>query len=183
MKTMEDVFTIKEWMALPEGFPAQLFDGQLVREPSPTYGHQGLVGDVYLRLRALLGRARVVVSPADVVIDELNVLQPDVCVLREIPPRDSHDVGIPVIVFEVLSPSTATRDRTLKTDKYLAAGVEEVWIVDGEAGTLEVRSRDGARVAHGQEALASRTLPSLRLVPADLFQDDGETPAAGCADS
>jgi Uma2 family endonuclease len=170
MKTMEDVFTIKEWMALPEGFPAQLFDGQLVREPSPTYGHQGLVGDVYLRLRALLGRARVVVSPADVVIDELNVLQPDVCVLREIPPRDSHDVGIPIVVFEVLSPSTASRDRGPKTGKYLQAGVEEVWVVDPATATLEVHTHRGASTYGSGETARSHALPALQLDPGALIQ-------------
>ena len=46
---METRFTLREWMALPEGFPAQLFDGQLVREPSPTYGHQDLAGHLYLQ--------------------------------------------------------------------------------------------------------------------------------------
>jgi Uma2 family endonuclease len=173
MKTMEERFTLKEWNALPEGFPAQLFDGQLVREPSPTYGHQDLVVEILTRLLGLTERGKVVVSPTDVVIDEYNVLQPDVCVLREIPPRDSHDVGIPILVFEVLSPSTAGRDRTVKADKYLAAGVEEVWIVDPAAETIELRTRDGSRVVRERESARSQALPALTVVPADFFRASG----------
>ena len=39
METMT-FFTRRDYEALPEGFPAQLVDGFLVREPSPSYGHQ-----------------------------------------------------------------------------------------------------------------------------------------------
>ncbi len=46
MDTMQALFTRADWEALPEGFPAQLVGGQLLREPAPTYGHE----DVRMRL-------------------------------------------------------------------------------------------------------------------------------------
>ncbi len=36
-------FTRDDYLRLPEGFPAELIQGQLVKEPAPTSDHQGLV--------------------------------------------------------------------------------------------------------------------------------------------
>ena len=163
-------FTTADWKRLPEGYPAQLIDGRLVREPSPTYGHQDVVGRIYVLLVGLLGHGRVVLSPADVVLDRLNVLQPDVCVLRETPPRDAHDVGIPLVAFEVLSPATRRRDRSVKATKLLAAGVEEVWLVDPVRRTVEVRTARGPTFARGEETARSTALPGIGLSPSSLVR-------------
>lgn len=171
MERMDAAFTLRDWNALPEGFPAQLLDGMLVKEPSPTYGHQDLVVEILLCLRAHLDRGCVVVAPADVVLDDRNVLQPDVCVLRDAPPRDSHDIGIPILVFEVLSPATALRDRTVKTRKYLDAGVEEVWLVDPDRCQVEIRTRAGSRVLGSDRVARSQAVPAVGLDLGDLFGD------------
>ena len=169
METMRTYFTLADWMHLPEGFPAQLIDGCLVREPAPTWGHQSVVGRLYRRLVDHLGEQHVALAPSDVVLDRLNVVQPDVCVLRAPPALDSHDVGIPLAVFEVLSPSTRKRDRTVKATKLLAAGVEEIWLVDPARGTIEVRSTRESIVYRGGEEARSDVLADFTLVPEALF--------------
>ena len=71
MKTMQEaVFTKAEYLQLPEGYPAQLVDGVLVKEPAPTYRHQRLVGAIHLAACAAVGPERVVLSPIDLFIDE-----------------------------------------------------------------------------------------------------------------
>lgn len=171
MSAMQTLFTLEDYRRLPEGFPAQLLDGCLVRETSPRYGHQDLVGRIYLHLVERLGRPLVVLAPTDVVIDRLNVLQPDVCVLRTAPPRDSHDVGVPLVAFEVLSPATRSRDRTRRALKLLSAGVEEVWLVDPEARTVEIRATGGTTLYRGRETARSEVLPEVELAPDDLFSE------------
>lgn len=166
---MQAPFTLTDWMRLPEGFPAQLIDGCLVREPAPTYGHQTLVGRVYRQLVDLLGEAHVALAPADVVLDRLNVVQPDVCVLRRTPDLDSHDVGIPRVVFEVLSPSTRKRDRQVKATKLLAAGVEEIWLVDPVRRTIEVRGLRESIVYRDDDEARSETVEGFSFVPRALF--------------
>jgi Uma2 family endonuclease len=165
-------FTREDYMKLPEGFPAQLIEGKLVREPSPTYGHQRTVGRLYQEICALVGDdRRVVLSPIDVFVDRYNVLQPDVCVLAAPLGREVLHVGIPVLVVEVLSPSTAFRDRRQKRRIYLEAGVVEVWIVDPVAETIEIHTRDGAREFGLDEAAASGCVPGVSLRARDVLRD------------
>jgi Uma2 family endonuclease len=108
-------------------------------------------------------------SPVDVPIDDWNVFQPDVVVLREALPDDATDVGIPLLAVEVLSPSTERRDRGVKRRRLLRAGVAEVWIVDPVARTVEVHDADGCRTASGQERVASNAVSGFDLSPADLW--------------
>ena len=43
-------FTRADYMRLPEGFPAFLLRGELVREAAPTWGHQAFVQGIAMRL-------------------------------------------------------------------------------------------------------------------------------------
>ena len=85
---MSTQFTRAEYDQLPEGFPAQLIGGMLVREAAPTYGHNLLVTRIMAQLIPIVGPDRIPASPGDVAIDEHNVYQPDVVV-----PREVHDLG------------------------------------------------------------------------------------------
>jgi Uma2 family endonuclease len=164
-------FTRADYAQLPEGFRAILLDGQLVREPAPTFGHQAVVGALYLAVAAV-ARDRTLVAPADVVIDDLNVLQPDVLVFgQEVESAATADPeSVPVFVAEVLSPRTARRDRNVKTAAYLRAGVAEVWLVDPDALTLDVVTRDGVRRHEADEVVRSAAVPGLEVTPRDLVR-------------
>jgi Uma2 family endonuclease len=51
---------------------------------------------------------------------------------------------VPDWVCEVLSPSTRRLDLTEKRDRYAAAGVRHLWLVDPDARTLEAfEAREG----------------------------------------
>ncbi len=166
---MSTAFTRVDYDRLPEGFPAQLVEGLLVKQPAPTYGHQALVMEIVSSLLSLVAKGKVVTAPSDVVLDDRNVYQPDVLVLRDIPPSHARDVGIPLLALEVLSPSTARRDRKVKRRHLLEAGVAEVWIVDPETRTVERDDAGGHRVAAGGETLSSSVVPGFALTPATLF--------------
>ncbi len=168
---MKTGFTRREWALLPEGFPAQLIKGHLVKEPPPTYGHQGLVGRLHLALCGVVSTRLVVLSPTDVEIDDYNVFQPDIVVLRDPPALTATNVGIPRVAIEVLSPGTRRRDRAVKAPMLLDAGVEEVWLIDAEQGAIEVRTPLGTRVSRGLDGVRSAAIPELELLPDVLFED------------
>ncbi len=172
MLSMDAVFTKTQWEQLPEGFPAELIEGCLVRDPAPTYGHQSIASRIRFKLLRLSGPDLVPDTPADVLVDDVNIFEPDIVVLRERPPRTEHYVGIPLLVVEVLSPSTAQRDRTVKKDKMLEAGVEEVWLVDPKSERIEIhRSGPDVQSFGESETAHSLALPGFALMPSELFAD------------
>ena len=169
IRLVNGLFTRADWDRLPEGFPAQLIEGELVKERAPSYGHQVYAMRVAAVLQRIVGLERAILAPLDVGLDDFNVFQPDVVVLRERPPLDARDVGIPLLVVEVLSASTAERDRGVKRRRLLAAGVEEVWLVDPASRSIECHDAAGRRAAAGALSLASRALDGFALVPDEVF--------------
>jgi Uma2 family endonuclease len=161
--TTDTRFTVDDYKALPEGFPAQLIEGGLAKEPARTWRHQGIALALAMRLAAVAGERRVLIAPADLVLDRWNVLQPDVLVFACDVAEAEARGGLPVLVAEVLSPGTEDRDRGVKCAAYLRAGIGEVWLVDPQAGLIDVRTRDGsARYGAGDEA-ASGVVPGFRV--------------------
>jgi Uma2 family endonuclease len=129
-------------LALPEdGQRYELLDGELLVTPSPRPRHQVIVGEIAMRLAAYVqsaGIGRVLASPADLFGQLGQLLQPDLFVVpsRAVPERWDA-LPDPILVVEVLSPSTARYDRGLKRRFYLSAGVAEFWIIDADARMVE----------------------------------------------
>jgi len=171
MVTTTAKFTRADYMALPEGFPAELIAGELVKSPAPTWSHQRIVGRLHLALCSLVDPDRVALSPIDVFVDDLNVLQPDLAVAPEPVPADAPDIGIPMLVIEVLSPSTARRDREVKSAIYLDAGVREVVLVDPRARAVEIVTKGGTTLFRGGKEASPATLPGFAIVLDELLGD------------
>ena len=165
--------TRKDYEALPEGAPYELQEGLLVKQPSPRFGHQRLQMLIVHRLLGLLPEAQVVAGPVDVLIDELNVFVPDIVVLGVVPPDEAQYVGVPLVVFEILSPSTRRRDRGFKTRRLLGLGVQEVWLIDGAKRRVEVATVDGALTARDDEIAQSSVIEGFALVPDELLRRPG----------
>jgi Uma2 family endonuclease len=172
VKTVPVPFTRADYLRLPEGFPAQLIEGQLVRQPAPLYDHQVVVVRLCIALAQVVDSRRVLPSPVDVPIDDVNVYQPDVAVFREPVPRGVGGTEVPLIAFEVLSPTSRRTDRGVKRRKYLETGAAEVWLVDPSDRSIEVHSAAGVRRATGATAACSDALPDFRITPDALFHDD-----------
>ncbi len=122
----------------------EMIDGVVYdMSPSPTEGHQRVTTAVgSLLFLALKGRCRTYVSPFDVwpTGDTKDAyVQPDVTVICDSGKiTDAGCVGAPDLVVEVLSPSTAGKDRKAKLRLYQRSGVREYWIVDPVMRTVEV---------------------------------------------
>lgn len=120
----------------------ELVDGTAyVREPpSPSESHQVIVCELCRQAgNALLGKpCQVFVAPLDVrlpkateVDDDVDtVVQPDVVIVCDRKKVDGRGIrGAPDWVVEVLSPSTARYDQTVKLRAYERAAVPEVWLI------------------------------------------------------
>ena len=174
--------SFEDFLALPEGTRAQYIDGTVHVSPAPRPRHQDVVQNLY---RALFAHAAehggyVGVAPYDVFLAPERAVQPDVFYLA----ADARDrisergvEGPPTLVAEVLSPSTAYLDVSIKRRAYEESGVAELWILDpGERSAMVLtRERPGrtglARTAYVYESgpVASAALPGFRVDAADLF--------------
>ncbi len=164
------LFTRADYDRLPEGFPAELLQGSLVREPAPFYQHQRVAFRIGRLIADRIGDERVVCSPIDVYLDDLNVLQPDVAVFSQPLPAGLRHVPIPTLVIEVLSDSTARRDRVAKSRIYLEHGIAEVWLVHPVDGTIEVVTPAGRTRHAASETVASAAVSEIALIGADLVR-------------
>jgi Uma2 family endonuclease len=145
MPRFEDpVTSVDQLLALPDdGLRHELLDGEHVVTPAPAYRHQAIHGVLYYALmQALKERThlKVMSSPADLIYGPKLLVQPDLFVFRRTPgqPVQSwRDVGTPVLAIEILSPSTAARDRGKKRQIYQRLGVDQYWIVDPDSRLVE----------------------------------------------
>jgi len=138
-----DRVSAQEFMALPESnMPMELIEGEIIVSPTPNIPHQRLVFKLGKLVEANIPDGEVIIAPMDVYLDDENVFQPDVFWISANgnckPVENKHFRGAPDLVIEVLSPSTATKDRKTKFALYEKFGVREYWLVDPEAQLIEV---------------------------------------------
>lgn len=144
---MPDV--LERWTAaqvreLPDdGNRYEVVDGELLVTPAPRYDHQDAVAQLWRRLDdylqiVLVGHATI--SPADVELDPHTLVQPDVFVVKLVEgrrPKNWADLQGLLLAVEILSPSSARADRTVKRRRYQREGIPEYWVVDVDARLVE----------------------------------------------
>jgi Uma2 family endonuclease len=146
--------TYEDLVALPTHVVGEILEGELVASPRPASPHSAAsfalameLGGPFQRGRGGPGGWWFFTEP------ELhfgkNVLVPDLAGWRHsrMPVRSAvpNFTLAPDWVCEVLSPSTARIDRTVKKRIYARQGVEYVWLVDPVLRILEVLQRHEGR--------------------------------------
>lgn len=165
---------------LPPDSRYELHDGILLdMSPSPSGFHQDIVGNLYLLFRLFLANhpvGKVFVAPLDVVLGEGEVVQPDLLILLGDPGRkvEGPVLETPELLVEVLSPGSVYRDQVEKRALYAQCGVQEYWIVDPDAKSVEInRLQDGVYLLHafatGAGAITSALLPDLTVGLGEVF--------------
>ena len=173
--------TYQDYAKTPEGEIWELIDGEKFMPPSPGEAHQGAIVELVVLLSGFvksMGLGRVYPAPFDVVLSDLDVVQPDLLFVSK---ERSHIVtaanvrGAPDLVVEIRSPSTANRDWTIKRDLYARYGVKEYWVVDTDERSVWVMllGDDGLEEvgSYGMgDVLSSPTLEGLSIDLDDIFQ-------------
>ncbi|MCW2679293.1 MAG: Uma2 family endonuclease [Frankiales bacterium] len=167
-------WTVDDLDALPDdGLRYELVDGVLLVSPSPLLPHQVGQSNLMVALATAAPHAfRVLGAPLDIGLSPTRQLQPDVVVIPR-GPLTPKVQDLPLLVVEVLSPSTRATDLTLKRYVLEQAGVPSYWLLDPEVPSLTVLElRDGAYVevarAEGQQPLTVQRPFPVTLVPAEL---------------
>ena len=136
----QGAFTLEDYYSMPEDWRGELIDGVLYDMTSPLVKHQLIGGYIYSaffhHVAKTGGTCLPMIAPVDVQLDRDNktMVEPDVLIVcdRSKIKNGRRVFGAPDFVMEVLSPSTRKKDISVKTNKYVNAGVREYWIVDPE---------------------------------------------------
>ena len=138
--TWEDVLRMPD-----DGNRYEFIGGRLYMTPAPVTRHQRISKRMWAALVRVLenpGRGEVFHAPYLVEFPGTgDRVQPDLLFVsderREII-GEKQVTGAPDLVVEILSPSTAHRDRGIKLDLYARRGVRQYWIVDPVEDAVDV---------------------------------------------
>ncbi len=175
--------TVEEYDRLTADDPrrTELVDGEIVVN-EPRYPHAqlqaDLIGALSIWRQRSPGRIRVA-GPTEVRLTEFDSYGPDLVVVPESPQLTGRETlaVLPLICVEIRSPSTWRYDIGRKKAVYEAAGVPELWLVDGVATEVIAFRRstpaspafDVAAELTRAEELTSPQLPGFALPLGELF--------------
>lgn len=164
----------------PGGGHYELIAGVLYMVPPPTGPHHLVASSLNLVFATYAAahpdRATLFVPRAPIWTPADTYLEPDLFLVasERLRTMDAGELTTADLVVEILSPGSATYDRTAKADTYAALGVRELWLVDVERRSIEQRVLgEGAWTVRGTYAgaasLEADTFPGLVVVPAAVF--------------
>ena len=183
--------TLKEFLAYDDGTNTryELVDGILVEMSLGTTKHGGVIrriakrierisedeGTGWIAVQGLVGIETDVPGKTDHVrIPDVTVMSETQWDIMEQRPGSSTiflNESPPIVVVEVLSPSTKTIDLTEKRAEYADRHIPEYWIINPVSKEITVlRLDNGAYVEvglfRGNEPIVSPTFPELKLTAA-----------------
>lgn len=117
-----------------------------------------------------------------------NDYEPDICFWRKEVANTFDDEMMqhpaPDLVIEILSKSTAKRDRGIKFEDYAAHGVREYWLIDPTRQTIEQYGLDTDFMAfdalgnfHLDDTIEARTVPGFRIPVRAVFEREANNAA------
>ena len=141
----EDICTIEDIYALPDGIRAELMDGKIYYMAPPSTKHQRILSFLHLEIgnhiQSKKGACEVFPAPFAVFLfaDDSKYLEPDISVICDKGKLDDQGCkGAPDWVIEIVSPGSRPMDYYTKLSLYRSAGVREYWIVDPMKQTILV---------------------------------------------
>lgn len=165
-------WTVADAEGMPEdGNRYEVIDGELFVTPCPDPRHQVRAFDLAKVLDAACpAELLLIAGPVGVTIGTRRHLEPDLAVKPRVGYRD--DTVVPLLVVEVLSPSTWRNDVRRKRQVYAETGVPSYWIMDPLAPALtllelaEGEYVERAVVGPGEELTVDRPF-EVRLAPGE----------------
>ncbi len=161
----------------------ELIDGRPHLLASPTPEHQqaaiqiGAEFAIYLRGKS----CQVFIAPMDLSFQESEetqtVVQPDLFVMCGNFLQHKRVIGVPVLIIEILSPSTTKHDLIRKLNLYQKFGVKEYWILDPIEKNINVYLHDGAKLYWTEQefkpgdAISPAMFSDLKIAVSVIFGD------------
>ncbi|MEW6418826.1 MAG: Uma2 family endonuclease [Nitrospirota bacterium] len=136
----EKRYTFNDYITWPDDERWEIIDGVAYNmSPAPKVKHQNIVSSLHIKLKTYTSNICYTgIAPTDVVLDDFNVVQPDVFVVCDKNKITEDNIkGTPDLIIEVTSPSTELKDKREKKNLYEKSGVKEYIIVFPEGEYIE----------------------------------------------
>ncbi|HEX9973494.1 MAG TPA: Uma2 family endonuclease [bacterium] len=131
------VYSYQDYFELPDdGNKYEIIEGELIMSPAPYTIHQEVMLNIAVELVNFVRKTKIgkiYVAPTDVVISDINVVQPDILFItsEKLQIITAKNIkGVPDLIIEIISPATGYYDLSGKKDIYEKFGVREYWTVD-----------------------------------------------------
>ena len=127
-------YTYSDYINWPDDERWEIIDGVAYNmSPAPKVKHQRISRNITWAIgknASKLKGCEFFEAPTDVVLDEYNIVQPDLFIVcDESKIKEDNIRGAPDLIIEIISPSTAYKDTKIKKDLYERFGVKEYIIV------------------------------------------------------
>ena len=172
--------TYEDYCNLPDDERYEVIDGELIMVAAPRRVHQAssrnisTLLDIHVKANRL---GEMYYAPTDVILSDINVVQPDILFVSSARSHILADEGIrgaPDLVIEILSPSTVQLDKVRKRELYARFRVPEYWQADVDELFVEVLPLAGddyetAGIYGLGKTLISPLLPGFTLDIDEIF--------------
>lgn len=162
----------------------EFIDGEVYLQASPSTGHQRILRklttafDLYFKGKS----CEPFIAPFDIVLPikttDKNKVIPDLSVICDKSGlNEKNYVGVPKLIIEILSPSTAWFDISKKFHLYQINGVEEYWIISPKNRDIQIFNLDDngfygePSTFYGDSIAISTVFKDLRVDLKDLFDN------------
>lgn len=181
-------YSLEELWSLPDPPDRahyELIEGVLFMVPPPDDPHDDIDERLNRSLVLFLASGRIhgmVYHPRASISTQDTYLEPDMMyVSTELRERMRSRRTSADVVFEYLSKSNKDYDRTTKADTCLALGIRELWLVDADTKSIEIRNAVPSQSAdelprwevrqYGEDEVAeSKVLQGWRVPLVELFE-------------
>lgn len=162
----------------------EFIDGEVYLQASPSTGHQRIsrklttAFDLYFNDKL----CEPFIAPFDIVlpikITDKNKVIPDLSVICDKSGlNEKNYIGVPRLIIEILSPSTAWFDISKKFHLYQINGVKEYWIISPKNKDIQIFNLDEngfygePSTFYGESIAVSTVFEGLKINLKDLFNN------------
>jgi Uma2 family endonuclease len=174
LENPEKAWTYADYLGVGDENYFEIINGKAFMSPAPELFHQRWARKIFLAIERHVESRKlgeVFFAPVDVVLDDKNVVQPDLVFVSS--PRagimDRRGImGTPDLVVEIVSPTSLRRDRYEKRELYARFRVKEFWLADVANRSIEILAlrNDGYELlgcATNEGTVRSEILPGFEL--------------------
>ncbi|WP_287127963.1 Uma2 family endonuclease [Candidatus Cyanaurora vandensis] len=176
--------TFEEYLSYDDGTDVRCewVDGELYPMTPASWGHKSIMRFLFLQFYLEIQRQGLGWEPYEdglgVRTMQQRVRLPDLCIFQERPALARNEAAIlttpPLLVVEIVSPESISRDYRTKRSEYATFEITEYWIVDPLAQKVSilqlVEGFYDVREFTGQERIISPLFAELMLTANQILQ-------------